>query len=331
MDETDLVLVVVGVAVPLSVAECFRAGVVRVAQVQGHDPGLPRPHVGESRVDADVGSVRLRRGREVHHSLGERNPPLRHADQLHRLGRGDRERQRLRVGDTNVFSRRDDHASRDEARVLPRLDHPRQVVQGGVGVAAANRLDERADDVVVLVAGAVVAQEGPVDGGGDRFRRDYGMLVLLIDGRERCLRGRLERGQRAPGIPGRQTNERVARLVVERDATGEPARVDDGAVHEHPEVVVLERFQGEQEAAAEQRGDHREAGILCRRGDQHDPAVLDAGEQRILLGLRESVDLVEKQHGRRAVEVAVAEGALHDLAHVFDSGRDRRQFDEAAP
>ena len=48
--------------------------------------------------------------------------------------------------------------------ILARLDHPGQVVQRRVDVAAAHRLDERAGDVVVLIAVAVVAHRCPVDG-----------------------------------------------------------------------------------------------------------------------------------------------------------------------
>ena len=73
--------------------------------------------------------------------------------------------QRGRVGQADVLAGQDDQPAGDEARVLPRLDHPGQVVQGGVGVGAAHRLDEGADHVVVLVALAVVAHRRLVDGG----------------------------------------------------------------------------------------------------------------------------------------------------------------------
>ena len=60
--------------------------------------------------------------------------------------------QRLRVGEADVLRRRDDQAPRDEHDVLAGLEHARHPVDGGVGVAAAHALDERRDDVVVLVA-----------------------------------------------------------------------------------------------------------------------------------------------------------------------------------
>ena len=75
--------------------------------------------------------------------------------------------------------------------VLPRLEHPGQVVQRRVDVAAAHRLDERADDVVVLVAVAVVAHRGPVDRPFQRGEVEFALGHA----------GRLERGQRPAGIP----------------------------------------------------------------------------------------------------------------------------------
>jgi hypothetical protein len=71
--------------------------------------------------------------------------------------------QRGRVGHADVLAGVHDQPAGDEPRVLPRLEHPREVVQRRVDVRAADRLDEAADHVVVLVAVAVVAHGGPVD------------------------------------------------------------------------------------------------------------------------------------------------------------------------
>ena len=48
------------------------------------------------------------------------------------------------------------------------------------------------------------------------------------------------------------------------------------------EVVHAERLEAEHLAPREQRRVHREAGVLGRRPDQHDRAVLDVGQERIL-------------------------------------------------
>lgn len=57
-----------------------------------------------------------------------------------------------------------DEVLRDESRVFFCFDHPCQVVQRGVGVRTLDGLDERVDDVVVLVILLVVAHGGGVDG-----------------------------------------------------------------------------------------------------------------------------------------------------------------------
>jgi len=76
------------------------------------------------------------------------------------LLRGRRDDQGLWIGEPDVLTGEDDDAARDEHRVLAGVDHPHEPIESGVGVRAAHALDERADRVVVLVAGAVV-QETP--------------------------------------------------------------------------------------------------------------------------------------------------------------------------
>ncbi len=71
---------------------------------------------------------------------------------------------RLRVGEADVLGRGDDQPTGDESRILPRLDHAGEVVHRGIHVRAADRLDERADHVVVLVALPVVAQQRAIHG-----------------------------------------------------------------------------------------------------------------------------------------------------------------------
>ncbi len=207
------------VDVALSVTEPLRAGIVRVAEMR-RDPADPTgPNVADGLLDAEVRTVRLRRRREVDDRLGEHDPTLRHPDELHRLRSGDGDAERLRVGHPDVLGRGDDDPPRDEARVLPRLDHAGEVVEGRIDVGASDRLDERGDDVVVLVALAVVAQEGAIDGGGDDLGGDQGKGrdVRLRRTRPAIRRGRgrssrLERGERAPGVAGREPDDRRPRV-----------------------------------------------------------------------------------------------------------------------
>ena len=45
-----------------------------------------------------------------------------------------------------------------------------------------------------------------------------------------------------------------------------------------------------------------EVGVLGRRADERDRAVLDVRQQRVLLGLVEAMDLVEEEDRARAVQ-----------------------------
>ena len=243
--------------------------------------------------------------------------------------------------------REHDDAPGDEPRVLAGLDHAGEVVQGGIDVAPAHRLDERTDHVVVLVAVAVVAQQRPVDGPGDdiggdrRLRGCRGIRPLVVAGRRgirrrrrfrlrrhglgRRDRRRLECGERAARVARREPDDRGPRLGLELDPAGEAARVFDGAVDQHAEVVVGEEFEREQQRSRQERRDDRERRVLGRGGDQDDPAVLDTGQQRVLLGLREPVDLVEEEHRGESVEVAARSCLLHDLRARRARRRSRRR------
>ena len=77
---------------------------------------------------------------------------LGHPDELYRLCCGHREGKTVRVGVADVLGGKDHEPPGHEHGVLPGLEHPRQVVQRRVGVAAAHALYERAYDVVVLLA-----------------------------------------------------------------------------------------------------------------------------------------------------------------------------------
>ena len=68
-----------------------------------------------------------------------------------------------RVGHADVLAGQDHQPAGDEAGVLPRFEHAGQPVEAGVGIGAADALDERADDVVVVVA--AVAQRLGAEGG----------------------------------------------------------------------------------------------------------------------------------------------------------------------
>ena len=69
----------------------------------------------------------------------------------------------LRIGEADVLAGGDQHAPKDEAGVFAGLHHAGQPEQGGVGIAAPERLDEGADGVEVGVALLVVEHRPLLD------------------------------------------------------------------------------------------------------------------------------------------------------------------------
>jgi len=122
----------------------------------------------------------------------------------------------------------------------------------------------------------------------------------------------------------------IERVVGDVHHATESAFVDAGAFEQLPDVLGAERLQLEHQRARQQRSDDGEGGVFGRRRDeQHDP-VLHGGEQRILLGLREPVDLVDEQHRLLAVGEAAARH-IDDRTHVLHTGgQSRERFEPPA-
>ena len=110
------------------------------------------------------------------------------------------------------------------------------------------------------------------------------------------LGSELEDAQRrarvASGPGGDQSNGCVGHVQPELDRT----TADD-----RRELFLGERLQLVDLAAGEQRRVHLEVRVLRRRADQRQQAFLHRGQQGILLGLVEAVDLVEEENGATAV------------------------------
>src|SRR5581483_406884 len=206
--------VVVRIVVTDPVTERGRRPVVAVPEVRGHLAGQPVADVLSRPPDAERCPVRLRCRGEVHDGLGQVELRLGEPDELDGAGGGVGHDERHRVGHAHVLRREDHEAAGDEAGVLPRLEHARQPVQARVRVRAADRLDERADDVVVLVF--AVAQ---------RLRTRRRLRVRQRDVHVAVVPGARERGGHLDG------RERLAPVALgETGEVRERVVVDGGAL-----------------------------------------------------------------------------------------------------
>ena len=292
--------------------------VVGVAEVHRHLAADPVAHVARGLPDAERGPVRLGGGGQVDHGLGQVELGLGEAHVLDGVGGGRRHHQAHRVGLADVLAGQDDQAAGDEAGVLTGLEHAGQVVQGGLGVGPPDALDEGRDHVVVLVA-AVAVQLGAERGLGV-VEGDGGLGGVRVAGPGERHR-HLQAGQRVPPVAAGPVGQVGERLVVGGRALGLEALAQQRG--DGPGVEGLEPEQG---GARQQGGVDLEVRVLGGCAHQHQEAALDRGQQGVLLGLVEPVDLVEEQD-RALSPLPQPLGRLgDDLAHVLDAGGHGREL-----
>ena len=195
-------------------------------------------------------AVALRRQRELDHRVREVDRDLGQADVLDGAGRSVGDEQRLRIGEPDVLAREDDEPAGDETRVLAGFEHAREPVEARVGIGAADRLDERGDDVVVLVvAVANAAQRERSFRVGERDRR----AVVLDRERVRDLEHREQMTRVALAL----VDEMAQRFVVDRRrlrCRGRVRRRSSARSRELLERGVVERLEPERACCARASG-----------------------------------------------------------------------------
>src|SRR5690606_989504 len=127
-------VVLVGVRVEVTLAMTKTLSVsVRVLEVIGN-LGLALLLDGRQRVEERHRRVALRCRGQVEGRLRQVEAPLRHTYVVVRARRSRYDLQGVRISQPDVLAREDKQASEDEARVLARVYHLGQPVEGGVGI-----------------------------------------------------------------------------------------------------------------------------------------------------------------------------------------------------
>ena len=134
-------------------------------------------------------------------------------------------------------------------------------------------------------------------------------------------------GQRPPGVAAGQRHQLVEGVVRDPDVERAQAAVGVGQrpAHDRRDHLVGQGLEPHHPAPRQERADHPERRVLGGGPDQGHGPGLDVRQERVLLGLREPVDLVDEQHGPPPVLIAAGGGLGHRLADVLDPGVDRRQ------
>ena len=148
----------------------------------------------------------------------------------------------------------------------------------------------------MLVAALVVAQRAALGDFVERGQLDD--APTSIAGLRRLCR-EIEGVQRDSRVAVAERDEEVEGGVFDiRAKRGEAALLvaqrpgDDG-----PQVVLAERLQGKDAGARKQRRDDLERRVLRGGPDEGDRALLDVGQNRVLLRLVEAMDLVDEEQG----------------------------------
>ena len=134
----------------------------------------------------------------------------------------------------------------------------------------------------------------------------------------RRLAGELERGQRRARVAAGARREEREHVVGHLGRRALAAL--QGPAQQRLDLLRAQLVQLVDLRAAQQRRVDLEVRVLGRRADERDEPLLDGGQQRVLLGLVEAVDLVEEEDRRLAARLAPVRGAVDDAAHLGAAG-----------
>ncbi len=171
------------------------------------------------------------------------------------------------------------------------------------------------------VARAVVQVRAVLERLLDGLPRDAPHAVRV---RRRRKDRRFQGVERDAGVTADRARQRRDRLVIDGDGEAPEAAV---GVSQRPaqddlDLLWRELVQREDAASGQQRPDHFERRILRGRADEDDRSVLHVGQDGVLLGLVEAMNLVDEQNGAPAGRKPRA-GLRHDPAQVRHAGGHR--------
>ena len=242
--------------------------------------------------------------------LGQGEFTLRRAEVLVGLPGGVGQDKRHGIRRADILHGGPDQPAGDEERLLTALEHAGEPVQGGVGIGAPYRLVKGGDEVVVplavLVVGrAALLQQAP-EGGG-------------VEGRGGAhAEKRLGKGQQIAAIPIRQGDQGGTGRPRQRKR---PALSGLGAAQEGLLSGFVQPPQDEDLASGQEGPIQLERRVLRSRPDQGDHPLLHPGQEAVLLGPVETVNLIHEQEGGLS-RLAPKPGLLEGLLQVRDAGED---------
>ena len=125
--------------------------------------------------------------------------------------------------------------------------------------------------------------------------------------------GHLQAVEGHPGIPPGHEGQVLQGLFLylHPHPAQPPLLVGQGSLHNSLDLIFREGAEGEDTGAGEEGGDDLKGGVFGGGPDEGNGAVLHMGQDGILLGLVEAVELVHEEDGPLTGEAPALFGLLH--------------------
>ncbi len=307
-----------GITVFIAVAQLFHKLGRRVAQVQWHFQRTVLGGGAQCRLEAHVHRVALWRAGQIGDRLSYCQLAFGAAEALLHLPGRQAQAEGAGIGIADIFAGHAHHAPGQVQGVATAVDHPRKPVQRAVGVGAAHRLMQGGNLVVERFAALVEPSAGVTE----QALQQVGAHLAVVFGQ---IRGVFQQIQQAPAIAIGGGQQHLEAFVAEGQvALAKPTLLGQRTVDQLAQSRFVEALEHIDPSPREQSVVQFKRGVLGGGADENQRAVFDIGQERILLGLVETVHFIDEQDGALAVLPGLLPGDFHRLTDFLHAGEHRR-------
>ena len=316
-----------GILISLAVVKLLHKPCGGVPEPQRHCPRLLLLHIPPAGLKGSVEGIGLGRHGKIDHRMGQMYVAFRHPQEMAGLIGRHRHLKSPAVRHPHILAGKPDQPSGDIERILSSLQHPAHPVDSRVRIAVAHGFVQGGNQIIVFFPVLVIEKGLPGDTlfqslicNLNPFRRDPG-----VEHRH------LQSIQRSPCISGGKPGNSGKLILRDRNMLPrEPGRVRKGLLQKPYQILLFQSLQNKHPAPGQKRAVDLKGRILRGGPDQDDAAPLHIGEERILLGLVEPVDLIHEKHGPSSHPAALLR-LPHHILDLLDPAGDRAEINKFRP